>query len=364
MLLLEYFSSQRSNSRLNNKLTSVNVDFQSILDEYKSYSFTASLVRHFEYDVLGYVTPWNNHGYNIAKLYAAKFSMVSPVWLQIKPKNEKGGFMFQGLQDIDRDWVASVKLLNPYVRFVPRIILEHWTYPTLKKFLTEKIADLTTELVLLSKDNQFDGYVFEIWGLLGGKMKAELTQFIITMSKELRKHNLILILVIPPPTHFGEEGTMFHRQDFDKLSKHVTAFSLMTYDFSNPERPGPNSPVPWLRHCVEALVPESYSTDRQKLLLGLNFYGYVYWKFGGKPIVGHEYLSILKQHKPKFEFDDFNGEHSFTYRTEENGFEKEYEVYYPTLYSIKLRIELARELRTGIAIWETGQGLNYFYDLL
>jgi chitinase domain-containing protein 1 len=40
--------------------------------------------KHFEGDVLGYVTPWNSHGYDVAKGVPGKFSIVSPVWLQLK----------------------------------------------------------------------------------------------------------------------------------------------------------------------------------------------------------------------------------------------------------------------------------------
>ena len=43
---------------------------------------------------------------------------------------------------------------------------------------------------------------------------------------------------------------MFLGEDFSNLMENVDYFSLMTYDYSNPSRPGPNSPVAWIRKYV------------------------------------------------------------------------------------------------------------------
>ena len=99
----------------------------------------------------------------------------------------------------------------------------------------------------------------------------------------------------------------------------------------------------------------------EQVLLGLNFYGNDYsLPAGGGPLIGHEYLSLLRTHTPALIWDKKVKEHVFDY----NIGNVAHEVYYPTIESIQRRLDLAGKYGLGISIWEIGQGLDYFYDLL
>lgn len=52
-------------------------------------------------------------------------------------------------------------------------------------------------------------------------------------------------------------------------------------------RPGPSSPLPWVRDCVLQLAPGTQW--RQKILLGLNLYGLDFANQGTEPILGGRY---------------------------------------------------------------------------
>ena len=196
----------------------------------------------------------------------------------------------------------------------------------------------------------------------------------------------------------------------------------MTYDYSSSRgRAGPESPIKWMAEVVNALVPaqsdgdeldEETAARRRQILLGLPFYGYD----NTEAILGHKYIELLQTHKPKLQWDDDSEEHYFVYTVGEwrgascgqdtmhmyphaptpvcavrqvlgGGMpvawatcawvshhgcrlcnflagRKKHTVYYPSLYFLKQRLELAKQLGTGVSVWEIGQGLDYFYDLL
>lgn len=72
-------------------------------------------------------------------------------------------------------------------------------------------------------------------------------------------------------------------------------------------------------------------------------------------------MHLLEKHKPIFQWEQHSGEHFFFY-TDDN--HVRHAVFYPTLMSIFLRLEEARKWGCGISVWEIGQGLDYFFDLL
>lgn len=308
----------------------------------------------------------------MAKLFDYKLTHLSPVWYELKSERKK--LLLEGRHNVDMEWISEVRKKR-HSLVLPRIVLEAFPSELLlkKKQQSKAIDAIVTEC----KEMGYDGVVLESWSrwtaygvLHDPDMRSMALQFVKQLGKTLHSlsstndaaHRLELIYVIPAPRSENLEVHDFGPRDLEQLSGDVDGFSLMTYDFSGPQNPGPNAPLKWIHSCMRMLLGDS-GNNAHMIFLGINFYGNDYTLSegrGGGAIVGHEYLSLLEKHRPVLQWEEKSAEHFFIYSHNN----VRHAVFYPSLMSISARLNEAQAWGAAVSIWEIGQGLDYFFDLL
>ena len=166
-----------------------------------------------------------------------------------------------------------------------------------------------------------------------------------------------LLLLVPP------HPELFSPTQFSQLAEPLGGFVLSTANFSAVRgQPGPNAPLAWMRDALAALEPTD--TNRHKLMATLPLLGWDFTLPDGErsaSVDGEQYLNLLREHRPsRLDWHAEAAEHVFTYVEDE----KRHSVYYPSLKSLAERLGMMRGLGVGVALYELGTGLDYFWDLL
>lgn len=345
----------------------------------KTSQASSSLVK------LAYVTPWNGRGYDLAKCHASKFTHISPVWYQLSLEYNKKVYL-SGAHDVDESWLQDLRDASKPPKIVPRvqIQLSRETAEAIRYYPQGQSAMILDALLQEVQKFGYDGLTVELphphlfkplLGLIGEELHA--------IGKEL-------ILVVPPLHTPEQAGTVFGIEDLRDLEDAVDYFSVMTYDHAGSlGREGPNAPLPWMREVMEGLIDVDSDDDEDlhsdleadwetdeisrglisnkdrtaKVLLGLPFYGYKLSRAKGmEAYTASNYVEFLREHEDiSIHWDEMSKEHRIVANANKDGMSI---LWYPSLLSLLHRLQLAEEMGVGVAIWELGQGLDQFVDVL
>ncbi|ORX55820.1 glycoside hydrolase [Hesseltinella vesiculosa] len=320
-------------------------------------------------DTLAYVTPWNNRGYDIVKEFKGKFDYVAPVWYNVH--RSAGKFKFEGEHDVTTEWMAEVRGTDSdrgtVGKITPRFQLHGWSMQDYNDFINapKEFEVLTKDILDQVTRYGFDGIVLE------SAHPAALSGFFQVLSPRLHELDKELIAVIPPLRQ-GQPNIM-DASAFAHLAQYVDRFSLMTYDYSSHNVDGgPSSPIDWLVENIEQLTN---AQNRHQLMIGLNFYGVQYdAPMPPRPLTMKQVVETWSMPRDSLDDDFTDGsnipmhwdkeyQEAWFHDSDEDGLEQGI-VWIPTQKSIKNRVHLAEDYQVGLALWEVGQGLDYFYNVL
>ncbi|KAI7898962.1 glycoside hydrolase superfamily [Cokeromyces recurvatus] len=244
-------------------------------------------------------------------------------------------------------------------KILPRFQLRNWSGDDLRAFISneQEAEELALQINKQVEKYAFDGVVMECG------FPTFFQAFLIKLSQLLHQQNRQLIVVLPAIL-IEEHKRLINDKLFDMMLNYVDRFSLMTYDYSSHiPNGGPAAPIEWIMDNIEYLTN---SENRHKLLIGLNMYAMSYSPTRSpEPLVMKtiiEKLSNDNRAYEEFNWDKESQEAWFIDIDKENG-DRLGTIWLPTLRSIRNRLRLAKDYGVGVALWEVGQGLDYFFDL-
>ena len=308
---------------------------------------------HPKQEVLGFVTPWNPEGYDLALEFGNRFSFIVPTWfhMAISPNFE---ISIKGEDVVNMSWVEKMQLTHSNVIISPRLLLDVDSNYFVAHF-NAVMATIKANLVNLFQKYPFNSVFVEFPTLLYHPHAVTLIPLVI---KEIKKafqssHSTILFDCLSPLRIHYSPSVLKAIKDSLKIAD-------MCF-ISNYENPSSSSisPISVLNSTIQTLTSDK-GFPMKKVLIGLPFFGFHYSGQSRDYIFGNDYIRILNNPKVTFKWMDSIMEHVVFYRTQTSN-----TVYYPSPHFLNHRIEqILKSPLGGIGIWEISQGLPCFFDLL
>lgn len=203
-------------------------------------------------------------------------------------------------------------------------------HPQYHRLLTdEHRSDFVRKLVDVALRTNVDGIDVD---LEGSDINNNYEQFVIELAEALRKHNKIITAAI---------AIYYKDQLSDKALAQYDFVNVMSYDRTGPWRPEKPGPHAAYEHAVEDL--EYFATvrkiPREKMTLGVPFYGYGYGPHLTSPAISMNYGDIVSTY-PGAEFLD-------EWKRPDGKI-----LYYNGIPTIRKKTELARQKAGGVMIWQ------------
>eukprot|EP00741_Cyanophora_paradoxa_P004790 tig00000829_g4648.t1 len=353
-------------------LVSEQVAASDILKNHKSYHENVSR-RQLVGFVLAYVAPWSSVAYTRARIFRSKFTHIAPVWFQLRPREPLSMLSVEliGGDIVDKKLLKNLRgKSGGGPKVVPRLAFTDCDESFVLRLSSDYLAveRLLETLTSAIRQHGLDGFTFALYGNIShvptAALRTSLQRLAIRLADALHKEKAELVLEVPT------DSSVFGPADWKILRGIADAFVLTAVNASSPAIPGPTAPLSWARTALSSLVGEPgvhTQTTQHPLMLQLALHGFDFPIPRGTAasawaVSGAQFVRLLEKHRPKaLAWGPDAAEHSFTYTR--SGYQSR-RVYYPSLAALQARLRMAGELGCGVALWELGSALDYFFDLL
>ena len=213
--------------------------------------------------------------------------------------------------------------------------------PLARQRAIDGLADLLVQ-------NGLDGVNLDLEGIPASD-RALFTAFVRDLSARLRPKHFLLTASLPAKTGDDPGSSWSGAYDYRALSPYLDQVVLMTYDeHVAGGQPGPVASLAWVDSVVRYAVT---AFPRQKIILGIPAYGYVWSSRGDKAITFGQAASLIRRYGVTPAWDYAAQVPHFQY-TQAGA---TYRVWYENNRSAAAKAALVRRygLR-GVAVWRLG----------